>query len=104
MGDNRTTYSIKIEQAIFASRFLVAKANGNKKLQGKEKALFGEEPPSWHSPIPNILRVEIPSEDKEKCSEYIALLLEWLNTEYFKERKELAEAESTIGKYLKKDS
>ena len=100
MGNNVTSYSIKIEQAIFTSMFIVAKANENKKLQEKEKALFGEEEPRWHSPIPTILRVEIPSEDKEKCSEYMAFVLKWLDTEYFEKRKELAEAESTISKYL----
>jgi len=104
MGNNVTNYNIKVEQPIFTSRFLVAKANEDKEFQEKEKALFGEVRPTVHSPIPTILRVAIPSEDKEKCSEYMALLLEWLDTEYLEKKKELAEAESTISKYLKKVS
>ena len=99
-----TTYNIKAKQAIFTSGFLVAKANENKELQEKERALFGEKQPGLNSPIPTIVRVEIPSGDKEKCSEYMAFLLEWLDTEYFEKRKELAEAESAISKYLKKAS
>ena len=102
MGDNVTNYSIKVEQPIFTSRFLVTKANEDKEFQEKEKALFGEKQPKWHSPIPTILRVELSSEDKEKCSEYMATLLKWLDTEYFEKKKELAESESAISKYLDK--
>lgn len=97
-----TTYNIQIRAAILTSGFLIAKANENKELQEKERALFGEKEPTLHSPIPTIMRVKIPSEDKERCSEYMAFLLEWLDTEYFEKRKELAEAESAISKYLKR--
>ena len=99
-----TTYNIKAKQAIFTSGFLVTKANENKELQEKERALFGEKQPGLHSPIPTILRAELPSEDKEICSEYMAFLLKWLDTEYLEKKRELAEAESTIGNYLEKVS
>jgi hypothetical protein len=102
MGDNVTTYNIKVEQPIFTPRFLVTKANEDKEFQEKEKALFGELQPGFHAPIPTILRVDLPSEDKEKCSEYMAALLKWLDTEYFEKKKELAESESAISKYLDK--
>jgi hypothetical protein len=102
MGDNKTNYNIEAEQPIFTTRFLIAKVNEDKEFQEKGKALFGEVQPRLHAPIPTILRVELPSEDKEKCSEYMAALLEWLDTKYFEEKKELAESESVISKYLDK--
>jgi len=102
MGDNVTYYNIKAEEPIFTTRFLVTKANKDKEFFEKEKALFGEVPPTLHSPIPTILRVTLPSEDKEKCSEYMAALLKWLDTEYFEKKKELTESESAISKYLDK--
>ncbi len=104
MDNDKTSYNIKAKQAIFTSRFLVTKMNENKELQEKERTLFGEKQPMLHSPIPTILRAEIPSGDKDKCSEYMAFLLEWLDTEYLEKRKELVEAESSISKYLKKAS
>jgi len=99
-GNGTTTYDVRTAQPIFTSRFLVAKANENKEFQEKERALFGEGQPRLHSPIPTILRAELPSEDTEICAKYMAFLLKWLDTEYLEKKKELAEAESTISKYL----
>lgn len=99
-----TTYDIRAGQPIFPSKFLVAKANENKEFQEKEKALFGEKQSAFHSPIPTIMRVVVPSEDTEICAEFIAFLLEWLDTEYLKMKVQLTEAESSISKYLKKTS
>ena len=99
-GDGITTYNMKPARPIFTSRFLVAKANENNELQEKERELFGEKPAVLHSPIPTILRAELPSEDTEICAKYMAFLLKWLDTEYLEKKGELAEAESTISKYL----
>lgn len=100
MEKDVTTYDIKAKQAIFTSGFLVGKANEDKDLQEKERVLFGEEQPILQSLIPTLLRVQIPSRDKEKCSKYMAILLQWLDTKYFQDRKELAEAESDIGQHM----
>ncbi len=100
MGENITNYSIKIQQPIFTSRFLVEKATGSERFREKETVFFGKEETTLHSPIPTVLRVQLPSTDKEVCSRFMAFLLKWLDTEYFESSKELAEAESTIGKYL----
>ena len=99
-GDGITTYNMKPARPIFTSRFLVAKANENNELQEKERELFGEKPATLHSPLPTILRAELPSEDIEICAKYMGFLLKWLDTEYLEKKKELAEAESTISKYL----
>ncbi len=100
MGEGETTYNIKTEQPIFASKFLVTKANEDNEFLEKEKALFGDKQTTLHSPVSTILRAELPFEDKEVCAEFMAFLLNWLDTEYFEKRKELAEAESIISKHL----
>ena len=100
MGGDKTNYTIKTEEPIFTSRFLVDKLNANNEFQKKERELFGDKHPRFHSPIATVLSAEIPSVDKEVCAKYMAYFLDWLDTEYVEKKKEIAEAESAIGKYL----
>ena len=102
MGNNEMSYNIETEKPTFATNFLVAKANEDKEFQEKEKALFGEKQPRLQAIISTLLHVELPSDDKEKCAEYMAVLLKWLDTKYFEAKKEFAESELAIGNYLDK--
>ena len=100
IGEGKTSYTIRTEKSIFTTKFLVETLNANNAFQEKERELFSDEQPKVHSPIATVLSVEIPSVDKEVCAKYMALFLNWLDTEYFEKKKEFSEAESAIGKYL----
>ncbi|PIU23170.1 MAG: hypothetical protein COT13_04495 [Chloroflexi bacterium CG08_land_8_20_14_0_20_45_12] len=79
-GESDTTYFVEIGKPILKGDYLM-KLTKETSFAATERKLFGSEPHVIvFSPIR--MRIRIPSNDSKRCTEYITLLLRWLDSEY----------------------
>ena len=92
---NVTSYFIEVEKPVLQGG-LISKLGKETKLENKEKELFGGRIPTIYAPLANHLRVEVPSADPRICTEYISLLLSWLDSTYFEALQNIKDYEEPI--------
>lgn len=92
---NMTTYLIKVTNPVLQNG-LISKLSKESGLENKEKELFGGQIPKVYTPISNQLNVNVPSTEPRICTEYISLLLKWLDSTYFEELKKIKDYEESI--------
>ena len=84
MGENETRYIIQPEKGRLIGT-TIAKISRGTGFTRTEFEMFGNE--IGLMDMGNMLRVRIPSVDPKLCTQYMSLLLKWLDTEYVRELK-----------------
>jgi len=90
-----TTYFIYVEKPVLQDG-LIEKLSKEGDLEEKEKQLFGGRVPTYLTNLPNRLTVEVPCTDPKICTEYISVLLKWLDTTYYEGLSRIKEFEEPI--------
>lgn len=95
-SENEVKFRIRSEERIFKPELLTRKANESKDFLRKEKELFGEKDVRMGGVLPPLLRLTIPSGEREKASEFLTFFLNWIDTEYYESLQELEEWEKEL--------
>lgn len=94
-GVNMTTYFIEVENPVLQDG-LIIKLGKETELENKEKKLFGGRIPMISVSLANRMKVEVPSAEPQICTEYISLLLRWLDSTYFEALQKIKDYEEPI--------
>lgn len=93
-GLDDTTYIISVEKGNL-SHALIAKASKSTHLNETELKIFGKLVVTYQMGSTRV-RFIVPSTDPKVCTDYINLLLEWLDSEYINAIKVIGEFENGI--------
>lgn len=90
-----TVYLIEVEKPVLQQGLIVTLIKGTE-LEAKENEMFGGQVPAIAVSLPNWLRIHVPSTEPRVCTEYISLLLKWLDSTYFDSLQTLRDYEEPI--------
>lgn len=94
-AEDETVYVIEIEKPILHDDFIM-KLSKTTDLEAKEKQLFNNEIPKVLTVIPTRLQVRVPCTEPTKCTEYVSMLLKWLDSTYYNALPRIKEYEDPI--------
>lgn len=81
-----TSYIITAEKGEFSDG-LIDKLTKDSGFENREIELFGT-PTRITTLRPNRIKMEVPSTDPEKCTQYMSMFLKWLDTTYIERQKQ----------------
>ncbi len=90
-----TSYLIEIEKPLLQDG-LIIKLSKVTDLEKEERRLFGNRIPQVATPLGTRLLVKVPCTEPKLCTEYISLLLKWLDSTYFEALPKIKEFEESI--------
>jgi len=95
-GEKETKYIIEIEKPIFHQEYIV-KMYKERGLVEIEKKIFGKELNIVVTVFsPTRMRLTLPCMDPKPCTEYMTLVLKWLDSTYFESLGGIKEFEESI--------
>lgn len=95
-GPKNTMYIIEVEKPIFQEALLL-KISRETQLGDKEKEIFGKEPQIGLTVFsPTRMRLTLPCTEPKICTDYITVVLKWLDSEYFTAIPEIKDFEENI--------
>ncbi len=95
-GPDTTNYIVEVEKPVFHEK-LIAKVYKEKGLIEKEKIIFGKELQMVVNVFsPTRMRLTIPCSESKACTEYMTLVLKWLDSVYFASLPTIKEFEEAI--------
>jgi len=92
---DKTIYFIEVEKAVLYDG-LIIKLSKESDLENKEKQLFSGRVPSLFTTLGTRLTIEVPCTESKLCTEYISLLLKWLDTTYYESLSKIKDYEEPI--------
>lgn len=90
-----TNYYIKAQKPVFDTGDIatLTKQTG---LHETEKEMFGGQIPLLRSTLPDRLVIQVPSADPKLCTEYMSILLKWLDSTYIQAQPKIEDFEEPI--------
>lgn len=90
-----TNYFINAQNPVFYTDDISALSRQTG-LYETEKEMFGGQVPLLRSALPDRLVIQVPSTDPKLCTEYINILLKWLDSTYIQAHPKIEDFEEPI--------
>jgi hypothetical protein len=94
-GESITIYVIEVQSPVLQDDYII-KLGKTTGIENEERRLFGEHIPTMSTPLPTRLIARVPCTEPTKCTEYISILLKWLDSTYYNALPEIKNYEEPI--------
>jgi hypothetical protein len=92
---DKTTYIIIVDKPVLQEG-LIIKLSKETELENREKEMFGGQLSQVYVSYPNQMRIVVPCVDPRICTEFISMLLKWLDSIYFNALPRIKDYEESI--------
>ena len=99
-ADDSISYRVSTRHSVFRPELLAKCIHESAELAHAEREMFGEKRVEIRSLLPDAIALRLPCPDAETCGRFMALFVNWLDTEYYRALQQLEQAETYIQSHL----